>query len=158
MSHHTDDTTSQGDEKPALAHDISEVAINWETNLAPNLHQDLIDFHTKFGLVYEGPPRNLPQDLFEFRKKFLQEELDEYIEAEELDDREKMLDSLVDLVYVAIGTAQLHGFDFNEAWRRVQAANMAKVRCERESDSARGTTYDVIKPPGWVAPDLSDLV
>lgn len=123
-----------------------------------NLFEDIREFHVKFGLEYNGHPRLLPEDVSDFRKKFMQEELDEYLEGEELDDKEKMLDALVDLVYVAIGTAYFHGFDFNEAWRRVQEANMAKVRCERPGDSLRGTTWDVIKPPGWQPADLSDLV
>jgi predicted HAD superfamily Cof-like phosphohydrolase len=69
------------------------------------------------------------------------------------------LDGLVDLVYVALGTAYLHGFDFREAWRRVHFANMNKVRASQDgSDSKRGSSYDVIKPPGWRPPDHSDLV
>jgi hypothetical protein len=35
---------------------------------------------------------------------------------------------------------------------------MKKVRALRAVDSQRGSTYDVVKPSGWVAPDLSDLV
>lgn len=50
------------------------------------------------------------------------------------------------------------GLDFNEAWSRVQRANMAKVRTARPEDSKRGSGFDVVKPPGWTAPDHSDLV
>lgn len=50
------------------------------------------------------------------------------------------------------------GFNFREAWRRVHEANMGKVRARRAQDSTRGSVFDVVKPPGWVAPDLSDLV
>ncbi len=71
---------------------------------------------------------------------------------------EKALDGLVDLVYVALGTAWLMGLDFPEAWRRVHAANMQKVRAQRKEESARGTTFDVVKPAGWQPPNLSDLV
>ncbi len=73
--------------------------------------QDIKDFHEKFGLVYDGPPRSLPQDLASFRTNFLIEETDEYILASKRADE---LDALVDLVYVAMGTAYLHGFDFDE--------------------------------------------
>lgn len=130
---------------------------------------DVVAFHRKFGLEYKGPPRELPADLQTFRTKFMDEELDEYkagvillrhaiTEDERTEAAEQMLDSLVDLVYVALGTAHMHGFDFNSAWRKVQEANMAKVRCERAEDSKRGSTFDVIKPAGWVAPDHKDLV
>jgi len=114
---------------------------------------DIVDFHEKFKLDYNGPPRELPDDLQRFRNQFMDEELTEYEFAVSLPNREKMLDGLVDLVYVAIGTAYLHGFDFDEAWRRVHEANMKKIA----KPSIR-SDYDVVKPAGWTSPDLSDLV
>ena len=126
---------------------------------------DLEAFHERFGLEYTGMPRLLPGELLRFRVQFLQEELTEYIshigKEDTHDALEEALDALVDLVYVAIGTAYLHGFTpaiFDEAWRRVQDANMSKKRVERASDSKRGSMYDVIKPPGWTPPSHTDLV
>jgi predicted HAD superfamily Cof-like phosphohydrolase len=112
--------------------------------------QDIKAFHEKFGLAYDGPPRDLPKDLASFRLGFIFEELDELIIAENKADQ---LDALVDLVYVVMGTAYLQGFDFKEAWDRVHKANMAKIR----GASKRSEGYDVIKPEGWTAPDLRDL-
>lgn len=146
----------------------------------PDLYGDVEAFHHQFGLeidITDGP-RDLEPELEIFRQKFMEEELREYLDAdaemdglrehplanpEELESalaalRAKKLDALVDLIYVAIGTAYLHGWDFNEAWRRVQAANMAKIRAERQEEGKRDATYDVVKPPGWTAPDHSDLV
>ncbi len=111
--------------------------------------QNIKDFHEKFGLEYSGPPRDLPADFAAFRLGFIFEELDELIVAETKAD---VLDALVDLVYVVMGTAYLQGFDFQAAWDRVHAANMAKVR--GPSDRSE---FDIIKPEGWTAPDLSDL-
>jgi predicted HAD superfamily Cof-like phosphohydrolase len=145
---------------------------------APDLMLDIERFHQRFGLEYNGKPRMLEPDLFGFRDKFMHEELEEYeeeqvglIEALTSDDGKpdhrrialglhQQLDALVDLVYVALGTAymQFGPEVFHEAWRRVQAANMAKVRCEKEGDSKRGSTFDVIKPQGWTPPDHHDLV
>lgn len=88
----------------------------------------------------------------------MQEELDEFVEAYQQQDHAKVLDALVDLVYVALGTAVMMGVDFNAAWTLVHEANMAKLRAKRAEESKRGTTYDVVKPPGWLAPDLSHLV
>lgn len=119
--------------------------------------QDIVDFHVRFGLEYKGPPRPLEEELSQFRQKFMQEELNEYGEAVANGDREKQFDALIDLVYVAVGTAYMHGFHFPEGWRRVQAANMAKIRGTKES-STRGSSYDVIKPAGWTPPTLTDLV
>lgn len=138
---------------------------------------DIEAFHKKFMLDYDGRPRSLDTALAEFRIGFLLEELKEYEESSEklrailkagfdrdyierstTFELEKQLDALVDLVYVALGTAYLHGFNFREAWRRVHAANMGKVRAERKEDSKRGSTFDVVKPAGWTPPSHKDLV
>jgi predicted HAD superfamily Cof-like phosphohydrolase len=139
-----------------------------------NLFDDIKAFHEKFELQYNGKPRLLEEGLAKFRTGFMAEELGEYCmhhqDTEEfvfmIKDTmvpqeiplDKQLDALVDLVYVVLGTAYLQGFDFNEAWRRVHEANMKKVRALRAVDSKRGSLYDVIKPEGWEAPDLKDLV
>jgi predicted HAD superfamily Cof-like phosphohydrolase len=121
-------------------------------------YMDVYDFHRKFELPRPEGFRPLSYELFKFRQRFLQEELDEFIEAYNRQEHEKVLDALVDLVYVAIGTAVMMGADFNAAWRLVHEANMLKVRAVRAEDSKRMTTYDVVKPHGWKAPDLSHLV
>lgn len=130
--------------------------------------RDVEEFHAKFGLTYDGKPRVLVGLLDEFRRKFLGEELKEYVDhSDEAIERlnagldpapamEEQLDALVDLVYVALGTAEYHGFNFREAWRRVHEANMRKERATTPSE--RGGLYDVVKPPGWEAPSHTDLV
>jgi len=115
-------------------------------------------FHEKFGLEYSDAPRKLPKPLETLKLKHLHEELVEYKEATEKERLVDQLDALVDLVYVALGTAYLHGFDFNEAFRRVHAANMKKTRAVSSKESKRGSRYDVVKPPNWKAPFLKDLV
>jgi len=119
---------------------------------------DIKDFHEKFKLNYDGPPRELLSDMGMFRIRFMKEELDEYAQACLDGNKAKQLDALVDLVYVALGTAYLQGFNFNEAWGRVHIANMKKVRALKAEHSARGSTYDVVKPPGWKPANLEDLV
>ena len=122
-----------------------------------NLFQMIAEFHTKYELTYTGVPRTLDEELSEFRVLFMREEWEEYVDASASADLEGQLDALVDLVYVALGTAYLHGFDFNEAFKRVHEANMKKVRAVSNQDSKRGTTYDVVKPEGWEPPVLTDL-
>lgn len=136
---------------------------------------DIKEFHNKFDIAYDGPPRALPQDLGDFRRKFMNEELSEYVAAQlmawvehtkTIPDEgnynfqlERALDGLVDLAYVLFGTAHLHGFDFAEAWNRVHGANMKKIRAKADgSNSTRKSSYDVVKPEGWEAPSLTDLV
>lgn len=147
-------------------------------SLLTDMVGDVEEFHRKFGLTYDGKPRVLPLELAEFRREFLREEVKEYcdesfaaqqaLSGQFYESRERvafhlenMLDAMIDEIYVCIGTMLLHGFTpavIREAWRRVQHANMQKERAERASDSKRGTTYDVIKPPGWTPPSHADLV
>lgn len=147
---------------------------------------DIADFHTKYELKYEGSPRELEDDMSLFRIGFMVEELAEYAIAsgytniarglnqihEDIKNKarwlvkrneaghniENQFDSLIDLVYVTLGTSYLQGFDFDQGWFRVHEANMKKIRVENTSDSKRGSKFDVIKPRGWRPPDLSDLV
>lgn len=123
-----------------------------------SMYQDVIDFHNKMGIFSPEKPRDLDFSTMEFRVKRTQEEIREYLDAYADIDLAGQLDALVDLVYIALGTAVFQGFNFDEAWRRVHAANMQKRRAATAIESKHGSTLDVVKPEGWVAPDLSDLV
>ena len=128
--------------------------MNDQTSSVPDMFRDVWEFHKKFGLDIAFK-NGLPEDLKKFRIKCMREEISEYTRAKSKEDR---LDALIDLVYFALGSAALEVFDWNEAWRRVQEANMAKVRAMKPSDSKRGSNWDVVKPEGWQAPDLSGCV
>jgi predicted HAD superfamily Cof-like phosphohydrolase len=145
--------------------------------LTVNFIDDIRDFHVKFELRPTGDPyHRLPDDTQEFRLKFMLEELMEYAESVgyQLDATNtgdfvfrkisnefkaaQALDGLVDLGYVLFGTAYLHRFPFTEAWSRVQEANMMKVKATHVSQSTRGYSADIVKPLGWKAPCLDDLI
>lgn len=127
--------------------------------MAKSQYEMVVEFHKKFGIDYNGPCRILPPDLAKFREAFLDEELQEYRDAVAEGNHEKALDSLVDLIYIALGTAHVHGYrKFDQAFNRVHNANMQKRRVMKQGESRRNDKYDIVKPDGWKAPDLSDLV
>jgi predicted HAD superfamily Cof-like phosphohydrolase len=110
-------------------------------------------FHRKFGIPCYSAPAMLQGDAADFRVRFMQEELDEYKKAVAEGDLEGAYDALIDLVYVALGTADMHGFrNFDAAFFLVHQANMRKQRVRKASESKRGSTYDVVKPHGWKPP------
>jgi predicted HAD superfamily Cof-like phosphohydrolase len=114
-------------------------------------------FHRHFEVWPEtGMPNILTPEVMEFRERFLKEEVQEFIDAYDAKDLVTMFDSLIDLVYVAKGSAYLMGITSTQ-WRlgfeRVHNANMQKIRAQSAADSKRGTQLDVIKPPHWVAPE-----
>ena len=117
--------------------------------------EDVVAFHKKFGLDYDGPPRKLDSEYQAFRDKCTAEEYKEWCDAK--DDAERF-DAGIDLIYFILGEIRLRGWPFSEGWRRVQAKNMAKERAKDAGESKRGFGLDVVKPPGWTPPDLSDLV
>lgn len=123
---------------------------------------DVGDFHRKFGLQTSdelpGPTR-VDENLINFRLGFLKEELREFEEAIEEGDHAKAFDALIDLNYVSLGTAHLLGYPWEEGWEMVQRANMQKQRAAADgSDSKRGSSFDVVKPPGWLPPDIAQLL
>lgn len=128
--------------------------------------QDVGDFHVKFNLpAVEGywlaKPTGLENDeaLMAFRTKFLDEELDEFKKGRDEGDVAQMADALIDLVYVALGTAHFLGLPWDSLWEDVQRANMTKVRAAADgSDSKRGSAFDVVKPPGWQGPNTNSIL
>jgi predicted HAD superfamily Cof-like phosphohydrolase len=115
-------------------------------------------FHEKFELEPTPQPDFPIDEIVKLKNKHLQEELNEIIEGLDERDLEKYFDGLIDLVYVALGAAYLGRLPFNEGFKRVHEANMTKVRALRQEDSKRGSTYDIVKPAGFVAPTLTDLI
>lgn len=115
---------------------------------------DVKAFHRKFEMLDNDTPRHLTKrKLFE-RVEFLQEELMELSVAVLDQDLAAQADALIDLVYVAMGTASMMGLPWEELWDDVHRANMAKVR----GTTHRGNKVDVMKPEGWVGPKTMDIL
>jgi predicted HAD superfamily Cof-like phosphohydrolase len=121
--------------------------------------KDVFDFHEKFNLV-PGEKGILSEPLARFRYNFLMEEIVEWRKAHEERWLAGCLDAMIDEIYVAVGTLVMHGFsekEVKEAWNRVHEANMKKERVQKEGQSKRDSIFDVVKPAGWVKPELDDL-
>ena len=67
-----------------------------------------------------------------FRVDFLQEELEETRSAQKVIDSEEIVDGLVDLCVVAIGTLDAFGVDPYKAWDSVLESNLAQERGVRQ--------------------------
>lgn len=119
-------------------------------------YHDVKDFHDKFGLSYNGPPRILERQEQNFRISCMREEMMEYEAALQSGDLAEQLDALVDLVYFAIGTAHRQGFQFDMAFTEVHAANMRKER--DPAKQRRSYALEVTKPKDWVGPQLDFFV
>ena len=122
--------------------------------MSVNWAYDIEDMHNKFGVnakVREFDKEKLKQYL-DFRIRFLEEELNETRKAVAECDAEEIVDGLIDLCVVAIGT--LNAFDVDPwlAWNKVHFANMAKKVGVKESRPNPLGLPDLIKPEGWTPP------
>ena len=128
------------------------MSINWV--------EDMNRMHKKYG-AHEAVSKLTKQELkafLQFRINFLQEELDEMKKAATPNqpvDSEEVVDALIDLCVVAIGTLDLFEVNAYEAWNQVLQANLNKKVGIKESRPNPFGLPDLIKPEGWVAPDHS---
>ena len=122
--------------------------------------KDIHDMQTKYQ-TREWVEKNIndPEKLrafLKFRIGFLQEELDETREAHLLKDPEEIVDGLIDLCVVAIGTLDAYGVDAYKAWDEVLKANMQKeVGVKATRPNPLGVP-DLVKPDDWEAPSHED--
>ena len=117
--------------------------------------KDINDMHRKFGVhkaVKDFDKKKL-KEFLEFRLRFLDEELNETKSAAVYEvDAEEVVDGLIDLCVVAIGTLDAFGVDAYKAWDEVHKANMAKeVGIKEERPNPLGLP-DLVKPEGWENP------
>jgi len=126
-------------------------------------HHDINDMHKKYGVhdwvedeLEKGDWSRL-QKFLEFRLNFLQEELDETRAAVVIDrNPSEVVDGLIDLCVIAIGTLDAFNVDAQKAWEEVHKCNMAKERGVKESRPNPLGLPDLIKPEGWKGPDHRD--
>ena len=100
----------------------------------------------------ENNPDKL-REFLKFRIEFLQEELDETQAAYQRKDAEEIVDGLIDLCVVAIGTLDAYGVDPYKAWDEVLRANMDKYVGIKEGRPNPLGVPDLAKPEDWEAPN-----
>jgi predicted HAD superfamily Cof-like phosphohydrolase len=129
------------------------MSINWV--------EDMNAMHKRYG-THKAVEKLTPEQLkafLQFRINFLQEELDEMKKAAPQNqpvDAEEVVDALIDLCVVAIGTLDLFDVDAYKAWNEVLMANLNKKVGRKESRPNPWGLPDLIKPEGWKAPSHKD--
>lgn len=129
--------------------------------MSQNHYQDILDFHEKFKVPLAPKHTLLEGEALKFRLDFLQEELDELRKAHDEGNLDDAVDALIDLEVVLLGTGQFMGISkeaYEEHWEEVHRANMSKERCTDASQSKRGTSLDIFKPPGWSKPSHTPII
>jgi hypothetical protein len=106
---------------------------------------DVLEFTTTFGHIFEPAPKIPGQRIRELRHKLISDEWDEFTEAWENNDIPEMADAICDMIYVLIGTAFAYGIPLAHCWRMVQNSNMNKL-----------WTLEEIKVGVWEADVIAD--
>lgn len=115
--------------------------------------KDIYDMQTKYKTrewVKENKDKHY--QFLNFRADFLQEELDETKRAILAEDAEEIVDGLIDLCVVAIGTLDAFGVDAHKAWNEVLVANMDKSVGVKESRPNPLGLPDLVKGEDWEPP------
>ena len=123
--------------------------------MSSNWVKDISDMQDKFGVrEWVLDPANKKQlgQFLAFRLDFLEEEFEETVLAYANKDPEEIVDGLIDVCVIAIGTLLAFGVDADKAWDAVHKANMEKeagVKPERPNPLG---LPDLLKPEGWENP------
>ena len=116
--------------------------------------RDISGMHRYYGVneKVSGFDEEKLKQFLNFRISFLDEELNETKKAVREKNAEEIVDGLIDLCVVAIGTLDSMGIDSYTAWNKVLRANLSKeVGVKPERPNPLGLP-DLIKPAGWKAP------
>jgi len=105
------------------------------------------EFHEKFGHPYRDLPRFMHSERAEKRYNWMQEEIDEFLEAEDIYEQ---ADAMIDLIYFALGTMVELGVKPDQLFDIVHRANMEKLFSDGTPHyNNEGKT---IKPENWEDP------
>jgi predicted HAD superfamily Cof-like phosphohydrolase len=97
------------------------------------------------------------QEQFKMYLGLIDEEYKELRLAVDDNDQLETLDALIDILVVTIGAIHSMGSDAEGAWKEVMMTNFAKI--DKETSKVRKREDGkVLKPIGWVPPDLKSFV
>jgi predicted HAD superfamily Cof-like phosphohydrolase len=114
------------------------------------------EFHTAFGLDVRPRPTEITPEHAAHRQELLAEEVAEVAEASAAGHLDHLAHELADVVYVAYGTALVHGIDLDEVIAAIHRANMSKLGPDgRPTLRADGK---VLKGEHYRAPDVAAVL
>ncbi len=87
----------------------------------------------------------------------IKEEYKELRDAVKAKDEVEILDALIDIMVVTVGTAHAMGYDAEGAWNEVMKTNFAKIDPETGFVKRR-EDGKIMKPEGWKAPELASFL
>ncbi|RDG36998.1 pyrophosphohydrolase domain-containing protein [Streptomyces corynorhini] len=114
------------------------------------------EFHRACGLDVRLRPTEVSPALAAHRQDLLAEEVAEVAEASAAGSLDHLAHELADVVYVAYGTALLHGIDLDAVIAEIHRANMTKPG--PDGLPVRRADGKVLKGPHYQAPDVAAVL
>ncbi|MEV0177024.1 MazG nucleotide pyrophosphohydrolase domain-containing protein [Streptomyces sp. NPDC050803] len=113
-------------------------------------------FHHAFGLDVRSTPTEVSPELAAHRGELLAEEASEVAEVSVTGLLDKLAHELADVVYVAYGTALVHGIDLDAVIAEIHRSNMTKLG--PDGHVARRADGKVLKGEHYRAPDVAEVL
>jgi predicted HAD superfamily Cof-like phosphohydrolase len=111
----------------------------------------------KFMRACDQSVEGFNKDQFALYFNLIKEELEELEVAYSAGDNVETLDALIDILVVTIGAIHSMGSDAEGAWKEVMMTNFAKI--DKDTGKVRKREDGkVLKPMGWIAPNLKPFV
>ncbi|MEW2048116.1 MazG nucleotide pyrophosphohydrolase domain-containing protein [Streptomyces sp. NPDC005476] len=114
------------------------------------------EFHRAFGLDVRSTPTEVSPRLAAHRGELLAEEAAEVAEVSVSGPLDRLAHELADVVYVAYGTALVHGVDLDAVLAEIHRSNMTKLG--PGGQVARRADGKVLKGEHYEAPDVSAVL
>ena len=124
--------------------------------MSTNMVSDIQKMYDKYGFNTYNFSEEKLNSFLDFRVKFIEEELSELKSAIEQRDKSEVVDAIIDIIVVAIGTLHLFDVDIHKAWDEVLKTNLMKKVGEKDTRKNNFGFPDLIKPEGWISPTHSD--
>lgn len=126
------------------------------------------EFHKSFQIEENVFFDNIPHDTINLRYSLGLEELNEYKEACDKEDKEGIADALADQLYILLGTIRIHGMSdiIEDVFAEVHSSNMSKlddfgvpilngINCELDTTRPYGK---VLKSKNFREPNFKHLL
>lgn len=117
---------------------------------------DIDYMYKNYGFDISGLEKDQLYKFTRWRADFIQEELEELEDAIVNKDPEEIVDALIDIIVVSLGTLNLLQVDTQKAWDEVLRANLNKIVGEKHSRPNLFGFPDLIKLSDWTPPNHSD--
>ena len=124
--------------------------------MSTNMVSDIQKMYDKYGFNTYNFSEEKLNSFLDFRVNFIEEELSELKSAIEQRDKSEVVDAIIDIIVVAIGTLHLFDVDIHKAWDEVLKTNLMKKVGEKDTRKNNFGFPDLIKPEGWISPTHSD--